>query len=79
MNQIPKLYPSGRVVWHGVVEPDGKQWIGTKPMYLIAVWHPGCQNGRADAHWFELDILDVSVTAVEVIEKNQALPQLPAS
>lgn len=71
INQVPRLYPGGKVVWHGVVEPDGKQWHGQKAMYLVAVWHSGCQPGRADAHWFELDILDVSAT---VVAESPSLP-----
>lgn len=63
------LHPKGKVVFQGLVNPgdkrpDGQKWIGDKPMYLIVYNHPRNKPGMCDAHWFELDVLDVAATVV---------------
>lgn len=64
------LHPKGKVVFQGVVtpgdtRPDGGKWVGEKPMYLIVYNHPKNESGMCDAHWFELDVMDVEVEVLE--------------
>jgi hypothetical protein len=56
------LHPQGKVVFNGVIEPGKDGWVGDSPKYLIAYWHPRCQNGRCDAHWFALDIISAQAS-----------------
>lgn len=64
------IHPDGKVVFQGVIKPgdrraDGSSWVGEKPMYLIVYHHPLNKRGMCDAHWFELDVLEVEAKAVE--------------
>jgi hypothetical protein len=65
------LHPRGKVVFQGVVTPGDKRpgggvWIGEKPLYLIVYHHPNNEPGMCDAHWFDLDVVDVKAE-VEVV------------
>lgn len=72
------LHPLGKIVFQGIVtpgdsRPDGSKWVGEKPMYLVVYDHPRNQPGMCDAHWFELDVLEVSASAISELlpEHNQ--------
>ncbi|MBO3463120.1 hypothetical protein G7B40_001400 [Aetokthonos hydrillicola Thurmond2011] len=69
------LHPKGKVVFKGVVtpgdtRPDGQKWSGDKPMYLIVYNHPFNKPGMCDAHWFNLDVLDVQSTIIPQSEQS---------
>ena len=71
------LSPQGKVIFQGVVSPGDKRphggvWMGEKPLYLIVYHHPRNEPGTCDAHWFDLDVVDVKVEI-----KNKLLAELP--
>ena len=71
------LHPKGKVVWHGVVEPDHTyeieghklRWKSGKDLiesaYLVIYTTPKHDKGCVDLHWFSLDILEAEVKQVE--------------
>ena len=65
------LHPQGKVIFQGVVNPgdtrsDGSKWQGEKPLYLVVYNQPRNKPGMCDAHWFNMDVLEVQ--AVPVVE-----------
>jgi hypothetical protein len=69
------LHPRGKVVFQGVITPgdklpDGRVWVGEKPLYLIVYHHPNNSPRTCDAHWFDLDVIDVEVaTGTPLLEQ----------